>query len=120
MHGSKKTFVLFKEIELLFNHNDIGIYIAFLQAFFTKSEFFLDKIFLIAFSLAIFFLEFPALGNLAKVHIHQANQVSLLTLKNVLFLVCISFIKTIKVELNFSYANDDMKDSSQHALYFFA
>ena len=32
-------------------------------------------------------------------------------------MVCISFIKTIKVELNFSYANDDMKDSSQHALY---
>ena len=77
VHGSKKTFVLFKEIELLFNHNDIGIYIAFLQAFFTKLEFFLDKIFLIAFSLAIFFLEFPALGNLTKVHIHQANQVSL-------------------------------------------
>lgn len=61
----------------MFNHNDTGSYIAFLQAFCTKLEFFLDKIFLIAFSLAIFFLEYPALGNLVKMHIHQANQVRL-------------------------------------------
>ena len=37
-------------------------------------------------------------------------------LKYLLILAHISCIKTEKVELNFSYANDGMKDSSQHAL----
>ena len=37
-------------------------------------------------------------------------------LKYFLILAQISFIKTAKVELNLSYANENMKDSSQHAL----